>query len=217
MTPAEYYYGRFPNDFRSFWLSLEKKGSCSRARAHQRQTFWGEHLKSTLQDVFPAREGRFSVADLFVAPQSGLPDHLIDINAADYIDFIFSIFYTVLIDQVVYSHCQVDYPVFRDLTAYPKMDRTVGWARTLMMANPYEVFCSEVLEPRGIRSEEVFARFRDWAPFIVSDLRNVFSEHFIGSSNWAHIRQAMLSDPDCSLSPYGVALRSALFEHGQQL
>ena len=189
---------------------MEQKGSCSRARAHQRQEFWGQPLNSMLASAFPEADGRFSVADLFVQPQHGLPDHLVGIPSEDRVDFLCGILYTALIDQVVYAHRRADYCEFRALTRYPKMDRTVGWARTMMMANPYEVFGREVLEPRKITDQQVLLRFEAWASFIVADLRKFFSEHSVGTTTWDDIRKAMLSDPDCTWGILGATLRRSL-------
>lgn len=212
MEPAEYYYGKFRNQFDAFWRSLEVKGSCSRARAHQHQDFWGQRLGSPISSTLNADGSYFSVGDLFASPDQGFPDHLADIPKEDQIDFLCALFYTVLIDQVMYTHRHTDYVAFRTHTQYPKMDRTIGWARTMMMANPYEVFGSEVLDHRGIGVQDICDRFELWAHFIVADLRKFFGERTVGTTTWATIRDVMLSDRDCTWGVYGSILHRSLLE-----
>lgn len=212
MDPAQYYRGVFREHFGAFWRSLEQRGSCSRARAHQRQDFWGCRLGSPIAGVLDANGGYFSVGDLYLLPDQGLPDHLDEIPKPDQFDFLCALLYTVLTDQVMYAHRRADYPVFRDLAHYPKMDRTVGFARRMMMANPYEIFGCEILDPRGLAARRCLDRFEQWARFIVVDLREFFDWHAAGTTTWAAVREVMLADPDCSWGPYGSILRRHLIE-----
>lgn len=214
MDPVEYYHGKFRDQFGAFWRSLELKGSCSRARAHQRQDFWGHRLGSSISSTLNADGGYFSVGDLLALPDQELPDHLAGVPKEDQVDFLCALFYTVLIDQVMYTHRRADYRAFRGLTQYPKMDRTIGWARTMMMANPYEVFGNEVLHRRGLGAKDVRERFEPWARFIVTDLRKFFSERAVDTTTWALVRDAMLSDHDCTCSVHGSILHRCLLEDG---
>lgn len=210
VNPSQYYYGKFRNQFGLFFRSLERNGSCSRARAHQRQEFWGHRLGSPITNALNADGSYFSVGDLFASQH--FPDHLADVPKEDRVDFLCALFYTVLIDQVIYTHHNSDYTTFRKLTLYPKMDSTIGWARPMMMANPYEVFGKEVLEPRGLEPEDILVRLEPWAQFIISDLRNFFDEHEIGTTNWPILREAILSDRDCIWGAYGSVLRRRLLD-----
>jgi hypothetical protein len=182
------------------------------SRNPERQNFWGHRLGSPISSTLNAEGGYFSVGDLFVRPDRDLPDHLADIPKEDQIDFLCALFYTVLIDQVMYAHRRTDYVTFRALTQYPKMDRTIGWARTMMMANPYEIFGSEVLDPRGIETQNIRERFELWTHFIVADLHKFFGERTIGTTTWATIRDVMLSDGDCTWGVYGSILHRSLLE-----
>lgn len=212
MDPASYYYSSFRNQFGAFWRSLERGGSCSRARAHQRQDFWGHRLGSPISSVLNAEGGYFSIGDLIAAPDNGLPDHLTDIPKEDQINFLCALFYTVLIDQIMFTHQRADYAAFRQATQYPKMDRTIEWARTMMMASPYEVFRNEVLVPRGLGEQNIRESFGLWAVFIVADLRRFFGQHLVGTTSWPAVRDAMLSDQDCTGGTYGSILRQCLLE-----
>jgi len=110
----------------------------------------------------------------------------------------------------MYTHRRVDYAAFRVLTQYPKMDRTVGWVRTMMMANPYEIFGFDLLASRGLHQEDVRQRFAHWARFMIVDLRHFFLEHGPGTTTWPNVRNAMLSDHDCTWDPYGAILQQYL-------
>lgn len=199
MRPSQYYYGQFRKHFAAFWRSLDAHGSVSRVRQCAHPTRFSEQGAE-----------HFSVVDLVVRPGQGFKDHLAEVPHSDQSDFLCALFYTVLIDQVMYAHRQSDYSVFRALTRYPKMDRTVGYARTLTMANPYELFEDDVVFSRGIQRDDLFARFPVWAEFIVEDLSSFFEQHNVGTSDWPQIREAILCDPSCTWGPLGMLLTQAL-------
>ena len=96
------------------------------------------------------------------------------------------------------------------MTQYPKMDRTVGYSRTLMMANPYEIFENDILTSRGLRHEEVTERFSVWAEFIASDLCAFFTQHQVGTTTWPDVKAAMLQDPSATWGIAGATLANAL-------
>lgn len=110
----------------------------------------------------------------------------------------------------MYSYRPNDYAKFRSLTLYPKMDRTIGFARTLMMANPYELLDDEIIESRGIKKSDAICQFADWSVFIAHDLRKFFTENSVGSTTWPQVRQAMLSDQNVNWGSTGADLARAL-------
>jgi hypothetical protein len=152
----------------------------------------------------------FSVVDLVARPNRALPDHLASVPHKRHLEFLIGLLYTILLDQVVYSHFPVDYPDFRALTMYPKMDRTIGFSRTLMMANPFELLEDDVLSSRGMSRADVEARFAVWAAFISLDLRTFFSTQQIGSINWPAVKDSMLADPSVTWGRAGQILATAL-------
>jgi hypothetical protein len=199
MSPSEYYYEHFREDMASFWRSLDEHGSVSRVR----------------QRLTPSRFAHqaaehFSVVDLVARPNHALPDHLASVPHERRIDFLCALLYTILIDQVIYSHHHADYSAFRALTMYPKMDRTVGFSRTLMMANSFELLEDDVLFSRGLNRELVEKRFAVWASFISFDLYAFFSSHKIGAINWPAVRRSILADPSVTWGRSGQALAATL-------
>jgi hypothetical protein len=199
MEPSAYYYGPFRDHLASFWRSLNERGSVSRVR-----------LRLTPTRFAAQSATHFSVVDLVARPDHGLPDHLVSVPSEMHLDFLCALLYTILIDQVMYSHRHGDYPEFQAMTLYPKMDRTVGYSRTLMMANPYEVFENNILTNRGLRPEEVTERFSVWAEFIASDLCAFFTQHQVGTTTWTDVKAAMLQDPGATWGIAGAILANAL-------
>ncbi|MBU4004607.1 MAG: hypothetical protein KKD41_08115 [Gammaproteobacteria bacterium] len=145
----------------------------------------------------------FSVGDLISAPGEGLPDHLTHVPREQQSDFLCALCYVILIDQVMYSHFRPDYAAFQAMTRYPKMDRSIGWARTMMMANPYEAFGPNVLASRSINHVTTLERFELWASFVVRDLAEFFSTNQLGAATWGNVREAMLHDFDCIAGEFG--------------
>lgn len=186
MTPSEYYYGPFRGHFDQFWRSLDSNGSVSRVRSKYNPSRFAQ--QSDLH---------FSIFDLVANPTDGFRDHLADIPTSSHIDFLCALFSLILIDQVMYSHRKSDYAAFQALTLYPKADRTIGFARTLLMANPYELFSTEILQSRGIEPRDINKQFAVWASFMVQDLNSFFITHTVGDSTWDVVKAAMLSDPSC--------------------
>ena len=210
MKVEEYYYKIFEKHFRIFVRSLNTKGSCSRLRAHQRQNFWGDRRPSFLAQSLKKDGEFFSIHDLRFQPDKGFPNHLVNFQKEHHIDFLCAMFYTILIDQVMYTHREQDYIIFQQLTKYPKMDMTIGWAGTLLIANPYSIFEENILDSRRLTVEVVCERFEDWARFIVRDLRCFFRDNKIGTSTWIKIRNVMLADYDCIRGVFGTILHKQL-------
>ena len=95
---------------------------------------------------------------------------------------------------------------------YPKMDRTVGPARTFMMANPFEVFAEDILRSRSIELAVALSAFRDWSVFIASDLASFFKAHPELNVEWSGLSEALLGDPSCTWGPFGQCLEHAFRE-----
>lgn len=205
MTPSQYYYHHFRKDLASFWQSLDNCGSVSRVR---------QRLPSHIASQAAAH---FSVVDLVARPNRGLPDHLANVPREHHVDFLCALLYTILIDQVMYSHHAADYPAFQALTGYPKMDRTVGFSRTLMMANPFELIEEDVLSSRDLDRTVVATRFDTWVSFIASDLKGFVTQHWIGNTEWQAVRQSMLADPSVTWRGPGRALAAALTDEESAL
>lgn len=155
-------------------------------------------------------EQHFSVIDLVANVSLGLPDHLSHIPSENQIDFLCALLYTILVDQTMYAHRQSDYEQFHSQTLFPKMDRTVGYARTLMMANPYELLEDDVLASRGFTRDQAERRFSEWAPFITADLRLFFTERSVGTTTWDNVRDSILRDPSATWGAAGASLAAAL-------
>lgn len=206
MEPSAYYYGPFRDHLASFWRSLDERGSVSRVR-----------MRLTPSRFAAQSTAHFSVVDLVARPDRSLPNHLAKLPSDLHIDFLCALLYTILIDQTMYSHRLGDYPVFQAIARCPKMDRTVGFSRTLMMANPYELLEDDILDSRGFQREEVVARFSGWASFIIIDLRAFFTHNQVGTTTWLDVRAALRSDPSATCGTVGAVLANALALDGNAL
>lgn len=199
MAPSEYYSTHFRGHFSLFWRSLAEHGSVSRARRTGTGPREDQH---TIE--------HFSVVDFLRSPRRGFPDHLQAIPLDYHLNFMSATCYRILIDQVMYTYFKDCYPAFRSLTMYPKMDRTVGPARTFMMANPFEIFAEDILRSRSIEPTSAVETFKDWCGFIVQDLPAFLERHSQLQVTWSKARAFMLEDPSCTWGAFGSHLRDAL-------
>jgi len=213
MEPERYFYDFWPIHLNGLNDSLSRQGSCSRMRAHQAQRFWGAPVVSVLGKTMSA-DIYLSVGDLIAAPEKEFPDHLMHVSRELQLDFLCALCYVVLTDQVVYSHFRSAYQEFQAMTRYPKMDESIGWARTMMMANPYEVFGVDVLASRSIDRLMALKLFDQWAAFLVGDLEKFFSTQQLGVATWGNVRQAMLKDVGCIAGMFDNSVRHHLLGAG---
>jgi len=110
-----------------FWASLDRKGSMSRRR--------GSLLRIGVNTLAPQNNEYFSAWDFCIERRI---DHLKDICNKNY--FMFRFVYTILIDQVKFTHFKEAYPKFRELTMYPEMEGSAGWAGSISNTNPFAIF-----------------------------------------------------------------------------
>lgn len=201
MTPKEYYYTNFQNDFSRFWTSLQRRGSLSRRR--------GSLLRMGVDTLAPQSEEYFSAWDFCIERRI---DHLKDISNKNY--FMFSVAYTILIDQVMYTYFKEAYPKFRELTMYPKMDGSAGWAGSIDHSNPFSIFNDDLIRTRNIDFAVVQEEFDAYANFILEDLEVFFGQYGeqIGNITWDAVKTVMKSDRDIYYYPTGRILYQKLLD-----
>jgi hypothetical protein len=127
---------------------------------------------------------------------------------------MFSIAYTILIDQLMYTHFKECYPKFRELTLYPKMDGSAGWAGSISHANPFAIFNDDLIRSRNLDFRILEEEFESYATFILEDLETFFNEYGeqIGNINWAQVKTVMQKDRDIGCTPIGIILYNELFK-----
>ncbi len=201
MTPKEYYYTHFQTDFARFFSSLHRKGSLSRRR--------GSLLRIGVNTMAPQSDEYFSVYDFCIERRI---DHLKEVSNKTY--FMFSIAYTILIDQLMYTHFKESYPKFRELTLYPKMDGSAGWAGSISHANPFTIINDDLMRSRKLDFKILEEEFVNYATFILEDLETFFNEYGeqIGNINWAQVKTVMQKDRDIGCTPIGIILYNELFK-----
>jgi hypothetical protein len=91
---ADYYNHQFRDDIQQFMLSIPRESRCHDTDTHEFTIQYATLTKDT--------------------------EHL-DVIAAQYrAIFVVALFFTVLVDEVAYTHYRAHYPQFRTLTMYPK-------------------------------------------------------------------------------------------------
>lgn len=88
---------------------------------------------------------------------------------------------TVLIDQVMYSHFKVDYPRFREMTRYPKIE--VGGTNFN-------------LHPWYIIGDEHRIEFKQFLEFFFRDLEEFFTQSEFEFATWNAVKSSILADED---------------------
>lgn len=125
----------------------------------------------------------------YISIQELKPENLSHIPQAEQMFFIYSLAFTVLIDQVIYTHFKNDYPEFKKMTLYPKIEYGI----TNINANPWDI------AQRG----GGLTTFEKFADFFVQDLKEFFEKNHFETGTWGAVKQAMLNDPDTSRGSFG--------------
>lgn len=107
--------------------------------------------------------------------------YLSHIPVEDRVCFFYSLGWTVLIDQVMYTYFKKDYPKFQSLTLYPKIEIGI----TSINVNPSYIFKKVVTGDRATL-----------VSFFLSDLKEFFDENIFEEANWNTVARAMISDKD---------------------
>jgi len=98
MTPKNYYYNYFREDFLKFWIKAPNRPN------------------------YVSGEPLFKFAGLVKRDNF---EPLEDISRENLVCFLSALGCTILIDQAIHAHFKEDYPKFQEMTLYPKME--VGW------------------------------------------------------------------------------------------
>ncbi len=109
--------------------------------------------------------------------------------------FLNALTFTILIDQVMYSHFQGYYHSFQIKTQYPKM-----WA--LIHMNPFEILHRDVLYEHGIGNDKMKEMFAEFSEFFVEDLKEFF-ESRNDMPDWRSVSEAMQNDSDIARELWG--------------
>lgn len=206
MNIQDYYNHQFRTDFQQFWQSLKQYGSVSRCR--------GSLLRQGHNTGAWQNENQFSCWDLSLFAH----DHLKGMNEERLARFACSLFYTILMDQLMYCHFSDNYREFYQLTRYPKMDSSCEWAGGIDMARPHAVlqvvsdertFDYFLKLPIRVRPEFMKATFKCFAEFMVDDIQQFFLEHDLNVRP-STVLQVIVNDEDCTYGEFGELLKRAI-------
>ena len=94
------------------------------------------------------------------------------------------------------------------------MDRTVGFAGTLKMANPYEILADDVLESRGKNRNDGSRSLRRLGAVHRSGHQLFLHDADVRSTTWAGVRHSILEDPGATWRKASETLATALANRG---
>ncbi len=137
-----------------------------------------------------------SGGNVYIAIQDLRAKNLSHLPPQDYVLFHCALAMTVLVDQVVYTYFQSDYPKFQNLTNYPKIEYSIS----KINIQPWDIIHSGI-------SLVTLEQFID---FFMAELKTFFSDHEFERLNWQRFKEAVLSDKDCLSGEPGKVLKKIL-------
>lgn len=195
--PSGYFPRRFVNDFDTFWRALEKHGSASPGRVQG--------------------EDSFSAED-FAVREDGT-DILQDIHKARRIPFMYGMMFSVLMDQLLYTHFRSQYGGWNlslflqgprsGLRAHPKMHFEEKDATYHAMERPWLIFSQENLRTRDWKQSDIVTGFRPYADAMVGQWGRAIDRGALPGLDWGMFVRALSHDPHVALSPFGRAVVEA--------
>ncbi len=200
--PFGYFPRRFNNDFETFWRALESHGSASPGRTQG--------------------EASFSAED-FAVREDGT-DLMCDIHRARRIPFMYGMMFSVLMDQLLYTHFGTQYAEWNismffqgprlGLRSHPKMHFEEKDAPFHVMERPWLIFGPENLKTRDWKPSDVVTGFRPYADAMVGLWGRSIDLGALPGLDWGMILHALSHDPHVALSPFGrAAIQAAAARH----
>lgn len=104
--------------------------------------------------------------------------------------FLFSLAFTVLIDQTIYAYFKNQYLKFQKLTQYPKFEYGI----TNMNVNPWDI----AMIHGGLGKI-----FKDFCDFIIQDYQDFFEENKELGIKWDDVKTAMVNDHTVGSTQFG--------------
>lgn len=105
--------------------------------------------------------------------------------------FACSLAFVVLLDQLMYTYFKQDYPKFRKLTMYPKLELGI----TGHNLYPWSVFDKVFVQ---------YQTFKDFAIFFINRLQAFFDDNQFTTARWASVKNAMITDATISTGKYSL-------------
>ena len=148
-----------------------------------------EWMKKTQAHEHPGEGIYISLSNLRTEYLSHIPQE-------DYMLFHCALACTILIDQVMYSYFQNEYPKFQSMTQYPKIEYGIS----SINVHPWDITHNGI----GLTTLERFLEF------FVSDLKEFFSKYDFGKISWEEVKNTILNDKDCVSGSRGEILEKIL-------
>ena len=136
----------------------------------------------------------------YISIQLLTKDNIRKITGENYPFFFCFLSLTILLDELMYTHFQNEYPTFRKATMYPKVEYGITWHH----AHPWHILRTL---PKGNNTERMF---RQCAEIFLRECKEFFRREAIQSMTWERIQQGMRDDPDIGRDIYGSVFKDAL-------
>lgn len=163
----KYYNGQFRNDLQRFFATIPDDSKFHEDKEHKQ--------------VYSIQYGRLTKEH----------NHLDFLSTnQDKINFAVALFFTILVDEVCYTHFKSDYPTFRQLTRYPKF---IGNCLTMCRyhLHPSDIFIAMNKDRQGSSNGYLvfYDTFFNANPIMERETLDFFSRHLKtinGKEFWEH-------------------------------
>ena len=133
---------------------------------------------------------------VYISIQDLNKENFSHIPSEDYMLFHCALACTILIDQVMYTYFEDDYPRFQQMTLYPKIEYGI----TNINVKPWAITHNGI----GLTILERFIEF------FVSDLKGFFTQNKFEKATWQAVKSAMTADNDVINGPRGEIFKKVL-------
>jgi len=146
-------------------------------------------------------------------------DLMSDIHKARRMPFMYGLMFSVLMDQMLYTHFGSQYSSWTvslffqgprlSLQSHPKMHFEEKDAPFHVMERPWLIFSQDNLKTRDWKRSDVVTGFRPYAEAMVGLWGRSIDRGVLPGLDWGMFVRALSQDPHVTLSPFGRAVVEA--------
>lgn len=112
--------------------------------------------------------------------------------------FIYSLAFTTLIDQIMFTYFRNDYSRFKSLTDYPKLEYGI----TNVIVYPWRI----------AQMAGTLNLFESFCEFFIKDYEEFFNKYQFNEANWNEVKNKLLNDKDVKSRKFGEVFTHVLSE-----
>lgn len=152
------------------------------------------HLTEFVQKFKGGRKRKS--AGVYIPTEEFTRENLSHLSREEYSYFIYSLAFTLLLDEIMYKFFPSDYPMFQKVTLYPK--------REYGISNVY-------IDPWTLISKLTTLRNFDlFLAFFIKEMEIFFKTTPFEYANWKEVKKAILRDKDLSRGEEGTIFMSLI-------